>query len=486
MNISRKKTLAALIACGCLYSLGGGCDAQAAVVEGTMESNQAARDLQQNAKHIQEGTPQDMKTVGLKELEVDVASVSYNPGSKLSTEQLKAFLPELKKSHISVYRLSQEIQLANDNCGVKINTDFHSNGQGGYDVQVTSLERKQDFASITIANSGTGYDTGDWRATASYIKKDLTGHGDTLGIAYTTAPGHWENVQQAALSYRWLLPSAHDTMSFGASYSKVDMGNVLRGDMPFGLTADGKGLALGLHYQHNMRYTATHKDFWDFGFDYKKYDNDYALTAGGTSLDLDAPDYDVKLLSATYYHGERQANTAMVWHAGITTNVGGVDGAYRASQGSDGHFNILRAGLNYQYRSPGDWIAGARVSGQYTNSRLTSSERFGLGGTGSIRGFNERVTAADKGISGSLELMTPELFSHTRAYIFTDMGTIASNISGVGSHTLASGGLGIRFNDPAHYWHVDLSYAKLLKDFASGTAPDNAYKRWSLMLTKTF
>ena len=486
MRFSRKKMLSALVACGCIYSLNAGCDAEAAMVEGTMENNQAAKDLQRDARTIQANTQQDAQTVELKELEVDVNDVTFDAGNKLSEAQLRAFLPELKKSHVNVYRLSQEIQLANDNCGVKINTNFHPAANGTYDVKVTSLEKKTDFASITIANNGTGYDTGDWRATASYVKKNLTGNGDTLGVAYTTAPGHWSNVQQAALSYKWLMPSAHDTMTFGASYSKVDVGNVLSDNMPFGMTANGKGLALGLHYQHNLRYTAKDKDWWDFGFDYRKYDNDYELFGGGISHDLNAPDYDVKLLSATYVHSERQANQGLVWHAGITTNVGGIDNAYRAGNGSDSHFNILQAGLNYQYRTNEGWIVGVKANGQYTGSKLVSSERFGLGGQSSIRGFNERVIAADKGISGSLELMTPELFKNARAYVFTDMGAISSNTEGASSRNLASAGIGLRFSDPVNYWNIDLSYAKILQDFDEGTAPDNAYKRWNLMLTKTF
>lgn len=486
MKFSRKKMLSALVACGCIYSLNTGCDAEAAVVESTLENNQAAKDLHQNTQTIQANTQQDAQTVELKNLEVDVNNVTFDAGNKLSESQLRAFLPELKKSHVNVYKLSQEIQLANDNCGVKINTNFRPGTNGVYDVHVTSLEKKTDFASITIANNGSGYDTGDWRSTASYVKKNLTGNGDTLGVAYTTAPGHWSKVQQAALSYKWLLPSAHDTMTFGASYSKVDMGNVLSDSMPFGLTANGKGMAFGLHYQHNLKYTANEKDWWDIGFDYKKYDNDYALTGGGLSYDLNAPEYNVKLLSATYVHSERQNNQGFVWHAGITTNVGSIDDTYRTNNGRDGHFNILRAGLNYQYRTNEGWIVGVKANGQYSGSKVVSSEQFGLGGQSSIRGFNERVIASDKGVSGSLELMTPELFKNARAYVFTDIGAISGNADTDYSRNLSSAGIGIRFSDPVNFWNIDLSYAKILQGFDEGKAPDNAYKRWNLMLTKTF
>ena len=114
------------------------------------------------------------------------------------------------------------------------------------------------------------------------------------------------------------------------------------------------------------------------------------------------------------------------------------------------------------------------------------SERFGLGGQSSIRGFNERIISGDKGVSGSLEFMSPQIIKNGRMYIFTDMGQISSNQNNSSSRNLSSAGIGFRFSDPVNFWSIDLSYAKILQGFDENNEPNNAYKRWNLMATKTF
>ncbi len=495
MAHSRMKLLGALVACGCILGLNGGNAAWAAEFkddyENQLSTNQAARDLQREEMAIQARNQQEDQAAAVRAMVVDVKDVKFAPNNSLSESQLRFLLPELSKSQVRVYELSQQIQIANDSCGARINADFRPAAGGGFEVYVTSQKLKQAYGSITVTNGGTGNDAGDWRSTFSYVKKNLTGSGDTMGVAITTAPGRWDNVKQGAVSYKWLLPHAKDSMTFSASYSDVDMGNVLNPELPFSMNVSGKGKSVGLHYQHNMRYTARAKDWWDIGFDYRKYENDYSVAWDygifRGSDDLRYPDYDLKLLSATYVHTERQDNQALVWHAGITTNLGGISQEYRDRVGNcDSHFNILKAGLNYQYRTNENWIVGLRASGQYTNNKLVGSQRFGLGGMDSIRGFNSNVVNGDKGVMGSLEIMTPELCKHTRAYVFTDMGAISSNSQRVGSKNLASAGVGLRFSDPVNSWYVDLSYAGILQDLDKNTDKYNAYKRWNLMVTKTF
>ena len=503
MGHSRMKLMGALVACGCILGLNGNTAWAAeadvtevslpanASIDSQLTNNQADKSLQLQEKAIQARNQQEDQAAAVKAMVVEVKAVKFAPNNSLSESQLKFLLPELSKSQVRVYELSQQIQLANDGCGSRINADFRPAAGGGFEVYVTSQKLKQAFGSINVANTGTGCDAGDWRSTFSYVKKNLTGSGDTLGVAITTAPGHWKNVKQGAVSYKWLLPHANDTMTFSASYSDVDMGNVLRPEMPFSMNVAGKGKSVGLHYQHNMKYTARAKDWWDIGFDYRKYENDYSLgwnvgSSHGTFA-MDYPDYDLKLLSATYIHTERQDNQALVWNAGIVTNVGGISQEYRdKASDCDSHFNILKAGLSYQYRTNENWIVGLRASGQYSSNKLVGSQQFGLGGVDSIRGFNDRVIAGDKGVMGSLEIMTPELCKYTRAYIFTDMGAISSNTQGVGSRNLASAGVGLRFSDPVNSWYVDLSYAGILQDLEKDANNYNAYKRWNLMVTKTF
>jgi hypothetical protein len=57
------------------------------------------------------------------------------------------------------------------------------------------------------------------------------------------------------------------------------------------------------------------------------------------------------------------------------------------------------------------WQARLAGSAQYTNTPLLAGEQFGLAGSTTVRGFQERAVAADSGIVANAELYTPELAS---------------------------------------------------------------------------
>ena len=82
---------------------------------------------------------------------------------------------------------------------------------------------------------------------------------------------------------------------------------------------------------------------------------------------------------------------------------------------------------------------------------------FRSGGATSVRGYNERVTSGDEGITANFEIYTPELSqylflpgSQLRALAFWDLGVVAKNGDLLAnerrSQNLASLGVGLRFN----------------------------------------
>ena len=100
----------------------------------------------------------------------------------------------------------------------------------------------------------------------SYVHKNVSKHGDTLGVAYITSPSgdHLSDVKQYAVNYRLPLPKTTDAVNVYASYSDVDLGNVYSFGDIFDLGASGKGKSFGVHYQHNVSYSSCEKDIWWF------------------------------------------------------------------------------------------------------------------------------------------------------------------------------------------------------------------------------
>lgn len=395
-------------------------------------------------------------------------------------------MPSLNKSQIDVAELSKELQLVNDTNAAKLDADFQLQADGTYQLRLSVKEQKAEHVSVNVNNSGDDY-TGDWRMSTSYTNANLTGRADALGVAYVTSPGHWEDVKQAALLYRTLLPQHGDSAYFTYSYSDVDLGQIANfGGL--GISATGRGHAVGAHYQHNFKYTQTRKNFMDVGLDYKHYNNAQDYRYAGQSLLHDGVDFEVTTASASYVDILRRNRDFFAWSLGYTGNINGNQDKFNEYRyGSDKQFNLIKASFNYQYRVPSDWIFGLRMNGQYTKDNVVTTEQLGAGGMTSIRGFKERVASADKGYVGSFEIYTPEFAKHQRFVLFNDFGRLVNNNSYNGeltSENLASCGLGYNYYDKDNGWFGTLSHAKIYDDLDSYQS--HAHRPWQINLTKQF
>ncbi len=417
---------------------------------------------------------------------MDVSSVSIEGNQHWSEGMIRRMVPSLNKSQIDVAELSKELQLVNDTNAAKLDADFQRQADGTYHLSLSVKEQKAEHVSVNVNNSGDDY-TGDWRMSTSYTNANLTGRADALGVAYVTSPGHWEDVKQAAVLYRTLLPQHGDSAYFTYSYSDVDLGQIANfGGL--GISATGRGHAVGAHYQHNFKYTQARKNFMDVGLDYKHYNNAQDYRYAGQNLLHDGVDFEVTTASASYVDILRRNRDFFAWSLGYTGNINGNQDKFNEYRyGSDKQFNLIKASFNYQYRMPSDWIFGLRMNGQYTKDNVVTTEQLGAGGMTSIRGFKERVASADKGYVGSFEIYTPEFAKHQRFVLFNDFGRLVNNNSYNGeltSENLASCGLGYNYYDKDNGWFGTLSYAKIYDDLDSYQS--HAHRPWQVSLTKQF
>ena len=214
-----------------------------------------------------------------------IADVSVSGTSRLDKEHLLELLPELKKDHADIKKLSRQIQLINDTGSIKLHTRFRPAADGRYNVIIDAEDVQRSFFGLGIANSGNVY-TGNWRTTASWIKTGAGRGADTFGAAYVTSPsgGHLSDVKQAAISYRAVLPKSADTLTFTASWSDVTLDMDQASLAGLDINAGGRGTAAGLHYRHNFSYTSRNKDFLDIGYDHKHTSDDQSINFAGVML----------------------------------------------------------------------------------------------------------------------------------------------------------------------------------------------------------
>ncbi|MBP5199683.1 MAG: ShlB/FhaC/HecB family hemolysin secretion/activation protein [Schwartzia sp.] len=478
-----KKTM--LLSAGLFGLLGG--MAAAAPQDTAGNPTHAQEELAREERALHErAAKEEAKVNSPTDFSVKVTGVIVAGNKRMTEDEVKALLPELKKDTVNIRRLSRQIQMVNDTGSMKLGADFRPSGDS-FQVTVSVEEKKSERVNVTVDNAGNIY-TGDWRATVSYLATNATHHADTFGAALVSSPGHWDDVKQAALSYRMLFPKESGSLLFTASWSDVDLGSIYAEPGLLNYTAGGRSIAVGVHGQKYLSYTSRNKDFWDFGLDHKSYDNDNTLTFLGQPINFDY-NFAVAMLSAHFIHTDRSNRHAFTYSVGAAANLGGSKDDYRqATPMCDNNFVLWKAAASYQHRTPGDWIFGARLHGQYTSSNVVSTEQLGAGGLYTVRGFNERTISADTGLIGSLEIFTPEFVPHSRFVVFADYGALHNNNEylAFGSETLGSVGLGYRYYDDRLGLSLRLEYAKIVDDVNRDLLGNEGHKNWNLVLTKSF
>lgn len=485
MNLLQRLKRAACLALAAFCFSGG--LALAAPQDSLNDSSRAQEELEREQGRIYErAARENAEDIDVKKLFVAVSNITVTGNQKMTESEVLDLLPELKRTLVSIHRLSQQIQLVNDTGALKLRTNFVPDGEN-YHVTVSVEEKKNDHVYITVDNTGNTY-TGDWRLTTSYLNTNASHHADTIGVAAVTSPGHWDDVKQAAVSYKMLFPKEMGSLVFTASWSDVDLGSVYSEPELLDYTASGRSVAVGVHGQKYISYTSRNKDFWDFGIDHKSYDNKNTLTFLGVPLDFDY-NFAVTMFSTSFIHNDRSNHHSFIYSLGAATNLGGDKDDYQqATPNSDKNFLLWKASAAYQYKTNSDWLFGLRLHGQYTNSNVVSTEQLGAGGRYTVRGFNERTISADTGLVGSFEIFTPEWIKNSRFVLFYDYGTLHNNNEWLAfqSETLGSVGLGYRFTDDKNGISLRLEYAKIVDDVREDLLGRQGHKNWNVIFTKSF
>ena len=480
MKKKKARVLAAALLTGStLLTLG-----QASAAAGG-DRDSAARAIERSEMDVRSAAEKNAKAMDTRNMNVRVSGITITGGNE---NTMRALLPELSRDTVNIRRLSQEIQSVNDTGALILGTRFSPVGDGSYHVTVSVEEQKSDHVRLAVSNTGTAY-TGDWRTSLTYINTNISGSADTFGAAFVTSPGHFGDVKVGALSYRKLMPDWNGAVSVSVSHGRTNIDNY-DGGAPglLALNIGGKSTNADLHYQRFLSYTSRNKDILDLGLGYRRTESDLRGRIGSTPV-AQGQDYDVMLASLTYLHTEKKPNSVLSCNVGLATNVSGDADTYRRVYSADRNFILLRAGMNYQTRSQSDWIGALRLNAQYTKGHIVPVEQLGAGGQMSVRGFDERAIAADKGVVGSIEIYTPEIARHTRLLAFTDYAHLANTNSNrviYDSDSIASAGLGVRYADGC--FSLALDYARILRD-ADKTDLDRSKanrRHWNLMASLSF
>lgn len=331
-------------------------------------------------------------------------------------------------------------------------------------------------------NALTGYD----RLLVGVNWGNVFGRDEQLNYQLSASPDFQKLVAHSG-SYIIPLPHRRHTLTVFSSYAESEP--ELAGGF-FALA--GRSWQASARYRMPLAARGAWTNEFTAGADFKRSNNN--LSFGGTQVFAEETDVVQAVLAFSARHTDKRGTTAgeltfALSPGGLT--AGNHTGAYRASRaGAQPDYGYARLDLERLTKLPAGWSWLARGTAQLASANLLGSEQLGLGGAGSLRGYEEREVNGDDGFVLVNELHGPVF--HLRAgdnldpLLFVDYGV-------VGSHdrlpmeparlTLASAGIGFRYNLGGHL-SVRADYGWQLK--ASGVSDGRRTARGHLAVILSY
>jgi hemolysin activation/secretion protein len=380
-----------------------------------------------------------------------------------------------------VRRIDSELQLANENPARQMGVLLGPGATTG-EVEATVNVADDPALRLNVSLDDTGNDaTGNYRLGAGLLDADLSGHDDVLGVQLQTSPTEFSAVRVASASYRLPLPALLSALELYGAYSDVDGGttSTAAGDLSFA----GRGRVFGARSLWYLPRLGEFDQRFAFGLDHRAYLNNCSiagLPAGACGAAGESVTVNPLTVEYSVQSGGRIRsgfNVALSHNLGL----GGSDTSDTRFQavrpGAKAGYTVLRAGASLRVPLFEDWALGGRVALQYSSDNLVPGEQFGIGGAATVRGYEEREVAADRGGVASIELSTPRLGWAAQAKVdlrlvaFADAGHVSQNDGAfcAGTRTgctLASAGLGARLSF-GRTVQAQVFVANALKDGAS-------------------
>ncbi len=375
-------------------------------------------------------------------------AIHLNPGDPIRTNVLQAGLTVI-----------------NQNPFRQANTVFSPGAQPGEtDITIQAKDRLPLQVYAGTDDDGTPL-TGTHEAFTGFTWGNVFGTGDIFNYQYTTSTDG-RNLRSNYASYVIPLPWFDTIRVFGA-YTTT------RGAIPPFLAETGDAWQLSTRYDIALAPLGTYRQTATLGFDFKHARN--TLLFGTIPVTNTPADIDQFVLGYRGAAPDRFGATS--FHLRAYLSPGGMMG-----DNTDAAFAAVRpySRADYAYANlvvrrrtdlPAGFTLRSTATGQIARTNLQPSEEIGLGGYGSVRGYDFREVNGDNGFILSNEVLLPPLHPLAQAHLsriedrlrflaFMDYGGVsdARRIPGDPAvRYLWSIGLGLRYH-LSRYLYVRFDY----------------------------
>ena len=389
-----------------------------------------------------------------------IGQVTIEGNQHFDQQNIENSLPELRAGTTpNTSELSRSLRIANNHASKSTSLRFkEGEGEDTIDALITVSDKNPQLYFLTLDNSGSA-DSEEYRTTFGYQHGNLFNKDHAMTLTLTVAPADPDATTQIGFNYHLPLYRHGATVDFLFSDSEINSG-VVGEDMAI----SGKGSVLGAAYIRPILSDSRLNHQWSAGVQRKLFENQIEIS--GSQVEADVLSFPLELGYGFSYPLQDGAISGSLSYAmNIDSGSHNTVEDYQAVRiGADNKWSLMRYQLAYDHVFADDWLFHTGLSGQQSDDLLISGEQFGVGGSSTLRGFEERSITGDQGYQLSLEVWTPA-YSNMRYLVFIDSAMVELNNGD--SYDLSSAGLGLRWT-----WKQQMSLALDYGVINQGGGPD--------------
>jgi len=409
--------------------------------------------------------------VTLQVIQFELKTISVAGNEYFSEANIINSIPNLKPGiSPNTEDLAHELKVANHHPDKTLKLTFKQSDIADKVDALIEVDDVKPYRLIASASNTGTPDTGEERVSLSFQYTNLWEMDHIMTASYTTSPGHVSDINQYGLSYSAPIYQARGWLTAYYIFSDVDSGVIA--DV---FDVSGAGTLWGLNYLQNLRRIGRYEHWLGVNYDDRLYENEIDFLGIPIGDDVRSTPVTIQY-KAEYPWQDTALNLFAQWSTNLGYGSNNDSESYEAARfDADTYWDHFRYGAAVDYLN-NEWRYNFNFSGQYANEALISGEQFGIGGSYSVRGYQERETSADVGYQVKLEAHSPEWEGLT-GVLFYDYGNGRQQSVLPGedaSWNLASAGVGARWQ-----WEeqllVSMDLAETLRD-----GPETESDHWRL------
>ncbi|RTL72993.1 MAG: ShlB/FhaC/HecB family hemolysin secretion/activation protein [Hyphomicrobiales bacterium] len=290
---------------------------------------------------------------------------------------------------------------------------------GTVDVDLNVEDKPPLHASIEL-NNRQSTNTQPLRLTSTVRYDNLWQLGHSLNFSYMVGPERPDEVRVMNGSYLARLTPWTSLLVYGVdSHSNVASVG--------GMNIIGPGQVLGTRLLLTLPARENYFHSLSMGVDYKNFGQ--TVASGTSSFSSPIAYLPVTASYSATLQGEKVLTQA---NAGATFNVRGIgsgfDEYWNKRAYADANFFHANADIQHTRDLEHGFQVYGKLAGQLSDGPLVSSEQFSVGGADTVRGYLETVTIGDMGLTGTLEVRSPNIAERLPAEIKRDGDTKARKV----------------------------------------------------------